>query len=327
MKLKFTIRTIAIVSSGYFVVGIFALSFIVASHAEDWLRLPAPLSEATILIIAAVITAPLVVPFIWQRITKIKFGELAIDLAQVSERVEEKLAVDLVGIEIHNLGLGKVSDLKEASLLDYTPGREIAAGIKAAQTAKIIEVDLGEGDRWWSSRLFLLAALSDDFTGIRQIIILEKHRGQERVFGGSSTPAMLRQGLANNAPELEEVYESAKRESTLTPDMITLEGKAALVVLNFIKKLEAHREEEGVMNWVTTDLLDRCLAINRYRIEWNGDSLSTLLLHQIIDRIEPYVPLVSNNGHLNQVIDRLELVERIAKSFLRQRLEGAVDRG
>lgn len=332
MKIKSTFRTIAGVFAGYIVVGIFMISVIAAIHAENWFEFPSPLSEATIMIIAAIITAPLLIPFVWKRITKIKFGNLSIDLEKVSERLEANLAVELVASEISNFGLGEIPDLLNAkktfsqSLLDWIPGKIIADAIKAAQNINLVEVDIGSGDKWFTTRLFLLAALSEDFTGIRQVIILETRQDEKRIFLGSTTPAMLRHSLASINPELDEIYESAKREPIPTLNFDVSENEVVLIAINFFNKLEEFGGEENLKRLVTTDLLEqfKYLSINKYSIQWSGNSTSTLLLYQIIDRTESYIPLVRNDGRLIRVINRMELTVQIAKSLLRQRLEGPI---
>ena len=283
------------------------------------------MSEATALTIAAVIAVPLVLPFVLERLSKLKLGEiLEVDLLEVSKKVEENLALELASFEvqIETLGLGEVPELgapKSDWILEIE--HPLVKALEKARAVDIMGVNLGTGDSWLSSRLFLLAALVEDYTSIRHMIFLEDRLGQDRIFVGSATPTSVRQGLAWNSPKFKEAYDVAKRETAKIPIDDTPERKAAWIIQNFASNLDAQVEEEGLQEWVTTQFLDRTVIINKYCIEWNSGQPSTLLIHQILDRLEPYVFLVRSNGQMNLMIDRSQLAERIAKDSLRQLLE------
>jgi hypothetical protein len=290
-----------------------------------------PLTEVTVLTIAAVLAAPLVLPLVLERISKVKLGVLEFDLAQArAEVVDEKLAYELVSfdVKIGTLGLEKPPDLTTLASISESGGPAVglATAIKDAEKTSVIEVNLDGGDSWLSTRLFLLAALVEDYTGICQMIFLENRQNQDRVFVGSAAPATVRQGLAWNSPRLKEAYEVAKRESALAIDKDASQKGVAWIARSFLSNLYAQNPEEGLQEWVTTQLLEQSVQIRKYCFEWNGGRPATLLLHRILDQMEPYVPLVRSSGQLNLVIDRVKLAERVAKDSLRQRLEGSTDR-
>src|SRR5205807_9843131 len=56
---------------------------------------------------------------------------------------------------------------------------------------------------WWTTRLFLLAALAEDFSSIRRLLF---SAGVDRRFVGFATPAAVRRALAAATPVLEQVY-------------------------------------------------------------------------------------------------------------------------
>jgi hypothetical protein len=322
MKRKTTMQQIGQVLVGYFIVGIFMLSFLIVSrHAKDWLGLPAPLSEAALLTLAALLAAPLALPFVLERITKLKLGGIEFDLKQASAKVDKTLAIGMMSIEFESRpsGLERIPDLTTS--FDWKPTDPLVNAFKGAETTGVIEVNLGTGRSWLSSRLFLLAALADDYTDIRQMFFLEDRQGQDRVFVGSTTPASVSQAFARDSQRLKEAYEVAKREPTDALDSDSPESRVAWIASNFLSNLYAHGRKEDLEEWVTTEFLDRRVPINKYCLEWNGGPSTMFLLHQILDRIEPYVFLVKSSGQLNLVIDRLKLAERIAKDSLSERLE------
>jgi len=316
---------------GYCFVGIFVLSFIIiSSHAKDWLGLATPVTEATALTIAAVLATPLVLPLVWERVSKVKLGGvLEFDLVQASAKVDEKLAYELVSVEAKSgaLGLDRVPDLTTpGSVTDSESESRLALAIQEAQKTNLIEVNLGTGDSWLSTRLFLLAALVEDYTEIGQMIFLENRPGQDRIFVGSATPATVLQGLAWSSPGLQEAYAAAKRDAARARDAESSAQGVDWIARNTLLNLHAHGGEEALQAWVTTQFLERTLQLNGYCVEWDGGPQTTLFLYQILDRTEPYVPVVRSSGQLHVIVDRVKLAERIAKDSLRQQLDGVASR-
>jgi len=72
--------------------------------------------------------------------------------------------------------------------------------------ADYIQVDLGDGQEWISSRLFILAAL---IPRVRPIKLIVYTKGSDCQFLGVSTPRALSSALARRSPWLEAIYISA----------------------------------------------------------------------------------------------------------------------
>lgn len=72
------------------------------------------------------------------------------------------------------------------------PWKTAPSGIKnmvaGAGSTRAIVVDLGEGDRWWSTRLFLLSSLLQALTGVRQLVFRD---ARARFCGMASPGAVL----------------------------------------------------------------------------------------------------------------------------------------
>jgi hypothetical protein len=64
--------------------------------------------------------------------------------------------------------------------------------------ALVLQIDAGE--RWWSTRLFLLASLLYSLTAVRQVVF----RGTDGRFVGMVSRAAIMDGLANAFSELDE---------------------------------------------------------------------------------------------------------------------------
>jgi len=78
---------------------------------------------------------------------------------------------------------------------------------------RAIVVSLGEGDQWWSTRLFLFASLLRSVTQVRQIVFC----GRGGRFAGMASPDALLDGLGARFPILDLVARQP-RESQSTED-------------------------------------------------------------------------------------------------------------
>ena len=76
-------------------------------------------------------------------------------------------------------GFGQGQDL-----FDSTIGA-IKGMVKGAGSTRAIVIDLGNGDLWWSTRLFLLSSLLDALTGVRQLVFRDASGG----FCGMASPS------------------------------------------------------------------------------------------------------------------------------------------
>jgi hypothetical protein len=72
--------------------------------------------------------------------------------------------------------------------------------IAGTGSTRALVVALGEGDQWWSTRLFLLASLLRSLTAVRQVVFLD----QVGRFAGMASPAALVDGLGAAFPVLDE---------------------------------------------------------------------------------------------------------------------------
>jgi hypothetical protein len=312
VNLAFVLRYVVMVLMGYLAVYVFIAAFIIVSQAKDRLGLSAPLSEVTALVIAAIITAPIVLPFVWKRLNKVKIGELEINLSDVSARVKLTLADELRDVQRLAMGPSALPNLIE----------KLATAISEAGVNGIVEVEFGIGKPpWWSTRLYLLAALAEGYTDIGGMVFLTSQPDRERIYFGSVSPAMLRQALAADDPRLSEAYEAAMKVPPPDPDAGVPAKRVAWIAQNYIWQLNERGGEEQVKQIVTTEFLDHCRVVTGKSIEWDGGPPTTWLIHDILEHPEAYVALVKADGRLNLVVDRMRLAEQVAKNSLRHQLE------
>jgi hypothetical protein len=190
---------------------------------------------------------------------------------------------------------------------------QIGRAISASPGAKSVIVDLGTGMNWWSTRLYVLAALAADFTQISQIVFVQQDR-----FIGTSSPLAIRRALAAKHPEVELAY----RNSTLPPGAgatSSKEEEVAKVVEGFIINMP-RMIEVGIREWVTQEKLGHWLGIDLSleTVKLQSPELPTKswLISQIIESGSPIVALTYNQK-LVKVVDRLELAVSIARDALK----------
>ncbi len=191
--------------------------------------------------------------------------------------------------------------------------REIVKGIIDSQNTKSIVVDLGMGTDWWSTRLYLLAALASDFTQIKQIVFVQQER-----FIGMASPFAIRRALAVKHPMVETAY----RNSVLPPGVVTsseIEEVTTVVEKFRFVELPKVAEEVRIQEWVTQEKLGHWLGIdlNTETVRLQSPELLTnpRLISQIIESRSSFVA-ITYKEKLVKVVDRLELAVSIASDAL-----------
>jgi hypothetical protein len=214
---------------------------------------------------------------------------------------------------------------------------KIKTAIGQEQAEELVEVNLGDGNFWWSTRLYLLAALAEDYTNIRQLVFLRNYAGRERGFIGIATPTATRRALANQHPALEKAYRVAYRYSlddpsgqikTLAPEdeaekvvqglMVGSEGGNILQAAGGENALKQYVEESLLRKWLGRDLITQSIECKDSDCE--DQSLKPLLLYRITECSAPFVALVQNQ-QLKGMVDRLKIAARVADTSLRQQLQ------
>src|SRR5262249_501986 len=80
--------------------------------------------------------------------------------------------------------------------------------IQSSGAARALVLQIDEGQRWWSTRLFLLASLLRSLTAIRQVVFCDA-RGR---FAGMASPGAIVDGLRGAFPQLDEFPTKLREE-------------------------------------------------------------------------------------------------------------------
>lgn len=203
-------------------------------------------------------------------------------------------------------------------LLDSTV-MSIKAMVAGAGTTRAIVIDLGQGDQWWSTRLFLLASLLRSFTGVRQLVF----RHPDGRFAGMASPAALVDGLAAAYPLLDEFV----RELRLTDASFDTERETDRQVSTWNNMVQTKlagnelQEKVGVRaqlleRWLGERLVTRCIGVD-------AQGLTMTQVQQIVDSLLPDVPVerwqsIGPTARAElQVVDRDAFALELAREWVR----------
>src|SRR5205823_4611902 len=137
------------------------------------------------LAIAGVVAAPLALGLIYERLSALKTPWFEIALTTATVEVGGGLARAL---EEQQLTASGNRALTEAISAVLSPG-----------AAAVVRVNLRTGSYWWSTRLFLLAALADDFTRVERFAFVDG--GAARHYVGLAEPRDVRTALEARFPD------------------------------------------------------------------------------------------------------------------------------
>jgi hypothetical protein len=189
-------RQVRIAVAGYAVALVFGVAGGVA------LRLGASASAA--LVVGSLAAGPIVAAFIGQRITGVKALGVEISLVALTQS-EAKVAGDDSTI---------AGNLSSAALdgaeTGYSGNQQLVGNFETLidEAPKLVRVNLRGNNYWWSTRIFLVAALAQDYTGVDAFVFV-KSGDEQRLVGIASTRA-VRERLAAQFPVYETAYRSAR---------------------------------------------------------------------------------------------------------------------
>jgi hypothetical protein len=189
---------------------------------------------------------------------------------------------------------------------------------RLAHTAKnhLLSVDLKDGDYWWSTRLFAMATIAQEFTPAEWLLFVE--HGTEYV--GMARLLEVRRALATAHPPLEQYYRKA---CTASPRSVAVGSpllRAGKILMALVARFAAHPGgEEALRSLVSAQWIrDFVPTLDDTSIESSG-SMNPLDVYLLLDKTTPFVPLTDGKTLL-KVIDRVGVATEIAKTLLIQQL-------
>lgn len=282
-------RRFALAIRGYAAVGLFCVALLA-------LRLVATgLTSTETLILSAILASPLALALFWEHLKGLKVGELEVRLAEVSLPIDVELAA-------------AVQDLKGSETQELVETISAAIG---RSDLRLVQVNLRSTPYWWSTRMFLLAALADEYTHIERLVFVEQDAA--RIYVGMTTPRIVRRTLGRQFPDYEQAFQKlqAAVQAGNTPARTEVQN------IGYQWPGVFPRPEAQIKLLVSTAQFhewfgDSLLTESR---DWDGSPATAKLYAKILTCTTDYVPLL-NGKRLEKVVNRNELARRVAETAL-----------
>ncbi len=252
--------------------------------------------------------APLALAFIWERLSGFKVFGVEVTLAQAFVPVDPTLGTAL-----------------SASEEQYFSGNEeileLVNKVLDKPDIDLLEINLRTTQYWWSTRLYLQAALAEDYTSIQRLVFVDGDT--QRRYVGMATPGEVRRALARPpGTDLESAYREIQHEVQTAPTQPD-QGEAHSIVYNwtvhaFCKDGQLVTEE-ALKTSMSAELLMRSVVLETQSVEWDKPLDSPLLQTMVLEKGVRFVPL-TQNGRLARVVNTEAFVRHIATETLRARL-------
>ncbi len=239
-----------------------------------------------------------------------------------------------------------LSDVRQPSpAAEFSSGAEaLFEQIKDETASDYAVVDLGEKDKWLTSRLFIFAVMLERMRGLRCFVFLETSGGVRRRFVGMATPGVVRWSLAMEYPWLESALANAYSVGPAAHQVRSVHGalgpwEANGVVRVFLEKIQTQQAEEaenpaaqentewvrvkssqGNQTWEHASWLDGASLesilgrenIKKSRMPHSPDTPVEERAKMVLRREGSYVAVVEDGDVFRTLIDRHALVEQIA---------------
>lgn len=174
---------------------------------------------------------------------------------------------------------------------------------------RVLTIDLKDGNYWWSTRLFFLAAVAGEIAGTRLLVFTE----QGERYLGAATTATVRERLATMSMPLRRFLDRCRQQAVAALDLARALDQRANLWNSIVNQPTEDAERSFVTardlrRWLGDDLLENSVA-------QDGDAVSTELLRSIVDWPHPYVP-ITQNGSLRKVVARSTVADNLARIFV-----------
>jgi hypothetical protein len=282
--------------AGYLVVAIFGLAFLFVK--SNW----PGLQDATVMTIALVGAAPLAIALVWQRLTGVKAFGVELSLAESSVQTNTELVAAITERQYFSGAESIVEQIRNTIVRVET---------------EILEINLRNGDYWWSTRLYLLAALADDHSPIHAFAFVEL--GIQRKFLGLCTPSAVRKAIAEAFPVLATVYLKVAGEPSVVN--ASRDERIGAIVKSWIVQSFGGQSELDLIEKVSSQHLWEWLSkaghwLETDAIEWSGVSDPNLARQILSEYRGSYVALL-RQGRLDRIVNRSALAFGLARRAMK----------
>lgn len=207
--------------------------------------------------------------------------------------------------------------------------------IQRAGAARALVLQIDDGQRWWSTRLFLLASLLRSLTSVRQVVFCDT----DGRFVGMASPGAIMDGLASAFPDLDEfartlrqdvpsvdIERETDRQTNAWNAFVSAPPPLGVVNPNVPPPSIGINESTlkvGVRGpllerWLGERWVGRCIRVDSYDLSMNQ-------VQQIVDSLLPDVPIqrrkkAPESGFELLVVDRDAFALQLAREWVRSGL-------
>jgi hypothetical protein len=271
------------------------------------------------------------------RVTKLSVFQVELELAAAEARAPSVV-------------LNQLRDTTQAAVADSA--QSLFTQVQDTSPADFAVIDLGRGDEWITSRLFIAAALLERMRGLRAMVFVESRQWMPGYFLAVASPSVVRWSLARKYPWLELAYvhaaeraiapgatppdppQSAKvfapTASIITSERGTLGGELAKTLthefLTSIQEFTANpmpvSSDDWVQlgtyreraAWVTSGLLRELLPATAFDQQMSEmrDDPQAKRVRAVLRRPGQFVALVDSDARFKRLVDRGALLEEAA---------------
>jgi hypothetical protein len=254
-----------------------------------------------------------------RRATKIKAFQFEFDLPSLAEAH--------VGSFIAEIRELKPADQFMSSVM------ALVAQLQTAGPMDYAVIDLGDGDRWLNSRLFIFAVLLQRQRGLRRFVFVSSESsGVTKKFIGVASPESTRWSLARRFPSLERAFAAAYQQTLqvgnsnaqviLSTQGMLESGSATQLLQNFIQQIQSTTTQPGWLQ-LKPQLFERAEWLNRSSLEsicgdlqrpWVASSPEkphSEIVRAIARCKGDYVALLESNERFVSLVDRRAVVDQI----------------
>jgi hypothetical protein len=274
----------------------FGFAYLLTRHANG-------ASAGTAAGVGIVVAGPIAIALVWGELSHLRVGPVEIALAEVTVTpLSASLAdaLQLVSTDSSGTLVAQVAEL-------------------ASTDAELLEVQLHSEPYWWPSRLFLLAAMLDDFTPVRRMVFVAGDYRRDYV--GMAEPHVVRTCIARKQDTYEEIYAKASRG--VTPDnpqgLSVISWNWSSAYVDVVKVAEVAPDPNALISVAT---LREVLGgrVEEASLPAADSPASSLTYWRLLDAGQPFVAL-TNGGQLDKVVSARRLATDIACQALRRELE------
>lgn len=207
---------------------------------------------------------------------------------------------------------------KDAAIADTTL-MTIKDVIAAQRDIQALQVNVGNGRDWWTTRLYFLASLAAELTTLEVVAFTD---GSE-AFIGMVHPRIVKEQLAR-ANNLVRQYEAALA-SQPAQAAIDLPAEIDRRVSIWNASMAAGGGEGTNPQWVKcSELLTwLCPYMITQALDWHAGDNTALVMQRLMDWPMRFVPIVEQ-AKFTRIIDKRALAEQIAKLFVREQVARAL---